>query len=392
MKNITLFVALSSFFFATAQDDLIKSVAGNHSNNAGFKFTTVINLERTDVKDQGSSGTCWSYAGASFLESEMIRMGKKPIDLAEIFTARNIYIEKAKQYVRMHGYLDYGQGGELHDVINSYAKYGAVPQQVYSGLQYGSNRNDFSELHPILKGFLEGLVKREKVKKLTPNWLTAFTATIDAYLGAAPESFTYEGKKYSPLSFAKERVGINPDDYIEMVSYNDQPLYKNVFMAVPDNWSYDHAYNIAMTDITKTIDNALQKGYTVAWASDVSERYFSWQNGVAFVPEKDVNTMSYEESISLFSNPPTDELTITPEMRQRDFDNYQTTDDHAMHIVGLAKDQNNREYYIVKNSWGTRNDYQGYLYVTKAFVQFKTTAIMLHKGGVPAEILKNWKK
>ena len=393
MKKLTLFAAFAALSFSvSAQDDLINAVAANRSNNAGFKFTTVINLERSDVKDQGSSGTCWSYAGASFLESEMIRMGKKPIDLAEIFTARNIYIEKAKQYVRMHGYLDYGQGGELHDVINSYAKYGAVPQQVYSGLQYGSNRNDFSELHPILKGFLEGLVKREKVKKLTPNWLTAFTATLDAYLGAAPESFTYEGKKYSPLSFAKERVGINPDDYIEMVSYNDQPLYKNVFMAVPDNWSYDHAYNIAMTDITKTIDNALQKGYTVAWASDVSERYFSWQNGVAFVPEKDVNTMSYEESISLFSNPPTDELTITPEMRQRDFDNYQTTDDHAMHIVGLAKDQNNREYYIVKNSWGTRNDYQGYLYVTKAFVQFKTTAIMLHKGGVPAEILKNWKK
>ena len=393
MKKLTLFAAFAALSFSvSAQDDLINAVAANRSNNAGFKFTTVINLERSDVKDQGSSGTCWSYAGASFLESEMIRMGKKPIDLAEIFTARNIYIEKAKQYVRMHGYLDYGQGGELHDVINSYAKYGAVPQQVYSGLQYGSNRNDFSELHPILKGFLEGLVKREKVKKLTPNWLTAFTATIDAYLGAAPESFTYEGKKYTPLSFAKERVGINPDDYIEMVSYNDQPLYKNVFMAVPDNWSYDHAYNIAMTDISKTIDNAHQKGYTVAWASDVSERYFSWQNGVAFVPEKDVNTMSYEESISLFSNPPTNELTITPEMRQRDFDNYQTTDDHAMHIVGLAKDQNNREYYIVKNSWGTRNDYQGYLYVTKAFVQFKTTAIMLHKGGVPAEILKNWKK
>ena len=393
MKKLTLFAAFAALSFSvSAQDDLINAVAANRSNNAGFKFTTVINLERSDVKDQGSSGTCWSYAGASFLESEMIRMGKKPIDLAEIFTARNIYIEKAKQYVRMHGYLDYGQGGELHDVINSYAKYGAVPQQVYSGLQYGSNRNDFSELHPILKGFLEGLVKREKVKKLTPNWLAACTATIDAYLGAAPESFTYEGKKYTPLSFAKERVGINPDDYIEMVSYNDQPLYKNVFMAVPDNWSYDHAYNIAMTDITKTIDNALQKGYTVAWASDVSERYFSWQNGVAFVPEKDVNTMSYEESISLFSNPPTDELTITPEMRQRDFDNYETTDDHAMHIVGLAKDQNNREYYIVKNSWGTRNDYQGYLYVTKAFVQFKTTAIMLHKGGVPAEILKNWKK
>ncbi|GJH40508.1 aminopeptidase [Capnocytophaga sp. HP1101] len=388
MKNIALFVALSSFFVGTAQDDLIKSVAANHSENAGFQFTTVINLERTDVKDQGSSGTCWSYAGASFLESEMSRMGKKPIDLAEIFTARNTYIEKAKQYVRMHGYLDYGQGGELHDVINMYAKYGAVPQYVYTGLNYGTNRNDFGELHGILKGFLEGLVKREKVKKLTPNWLPAFTATIDAYLGTVPESFMYEGKKYTPQTFAKERVGINPADYIEMVSYADQPVYQNVFMAVPDNWSYDHAYNIAMTDITKTIDNALKKGYTIAWAADVSERYFSWKNGVAFVPEKDPAEMTQDEIARLFSNTPAAERTITPEMRQRDFDNYQTTDDHAMHIVGLAKDQKGREYYIVKNSWGLRNDYQGYLYVTKAFVQFKTTALMLHKGGVPSDILK----
>ena len=227
----------------------------------------------------------------------------------------------------------------------------------------------------------------EKKKKLTPKWLPAFTATIDAYLGAVPESFMYEGKKYTPQSFAKERVGINPADYIEMVSYADQPLYKNVFMAVPDNWSFDYAYNIAMTDLTKTIDNALKKGYTVAWAADVSERYFSWKNGVAFVPEKEVSEMSNEEALYLFSNPPTAERTITPEMRQRDFDNYQTTDDHAMHIVGLAKDQNGREYYIVKNSWGLRNDYEGYLYVTKAFVEFKTTAIMLHKGGVPKEVL-----
>lgn len=393
MKNITLFVALSSFFIGTAQDDLIKSVAGNHSENAGFKFTTGINLERTDVKDQGSSGTCWSYAGASFIESEMKRMGKKPIDLAEIFTARNCYIEKAKQYVRMHGNLDYGQGGELHDVINMYAKYGAVPQNIYTGLNYGTTRNDFGELHAILKGFLQGMLKNgEKKNKLTPNWLPAFTATIDAYLGAVPESFMHEGKKYTPQSFAKERVGINPADYIEMVSYADQPKYQNVFMAVPDNWSFDYAYNIAMTDLTKTIDNALKKGYTVAWAADVSERYFSWKNGVAFVPEKEVSEMSNEEALYLFSNPPTAERTITPEMRQRDFDNYQTTDDHAMHIVGLAKDQNGREYYIVKNSWGLRNDYEGYLYVTKAFVEFKTTAIMLHKGGVPNDVLKGWKK
>ena len=225
---------------------------------------------------------------------------------------------------------------------------------------------------------------------LTPNWLPAFTATIDAYLGTVPDSFLFEGKKYTPETFAKERVGINPNEYIEMVAYADQPLYQNTFMAVPDNWSFAHAYNIAMTDITKTIDNALKKGYTVAWAADVSERYFSWKNGVAFVPEKEVSEMTSDEITNLFVAPPTTERVITPEMRQRDFDNYQTTDDHAMHIVGLAKDQNGREYYIVKNSWGMRNDYSGYLYVTKAFVQFKTTALMLHKGGVPTEIIKNW--
>ncbi|MFJ1261515.1 aminopeptidase C [Capnocytophaga canis] len=392
MKKIALFFAVGSFFGATAQDNLIRAVAGNQSENAGFKFTPVINLERMEVKDQGSSGTCWSYAGASFLESEMSRMGKKPVDLAEIYTARNTYIEKAKQYVRFHGNLDYGDGGELHDIINMYAKYGAVPQYIYSGLNYGTSRNDFSEMQAVLKGFLEGLVKREKIKKLTPNWEKAFTAAIDAYLGQVPETFLHAGKKYTPQTFAKEVVGINPDHYVEMISYEDQPKYKNVLMAVPDNWSFDQACNVQMTDFVKVIDNALKKGFTVAWASDVSERYFSWRNGVAFVPEKDLDQMTLDEQKMLFNAPPTQERTITAEMRQKAFDNYETTDDHAMHIVGLAKDQNGREYYIVKNSWGVNNDHQGYLYVTKAFVTYKTTAIMLHKDGVPADILKNWKK
>ncbi|MFK8283905.1 aminopeptidase C [Capnocytophaga canis] len=392
MKKIALFFAVGSFFGATAQDNLIRAVAGNQSENAGFKFTPVINLERMEVKDQGSSGTCWSYAGASFLESEMSRMGKKPVDLAEIYTARNTYIEKAKQYVRFHGNLDYGDGGELHDIINMYAKYGAVPQYIYSGLNYGTSRNDFSEMQAVLKGFLEGLVKREKIKKLTPNWEKAFTAAIDAYLGQVPETFLHAGKKYTPQTFAKEVVGINPDHYVEMISYEDQPKYKNVLMAVPDNWSFDQAYNVQMADFVKVIDNALKKGFTVAWASDVSERYFSWRNGVAFVPEKDLDQMTLDEQKMLFNAPPTQERTITAEMRQKAFDNYETTDDHAMHIVGLAKDQNGREYYIVKNSWGVNNDHQGYLYVTKAFVTYKTTAIMLHKDGVPADILKNWKK
>lgn len=372
------------------QDDLVKSLEKNKSENSivGFQFTPIINLEVTSVKNQGSSGTCWSYAGNSYLEAEMMKKGKKTVDLAEIYTARNSYIEKAKNYVRMHGNLSYGDGGELHDVINMYAKYGALPQYVYTGLNYGTQNNQFGEMQEVLEGFLKGVVKN-KNKKLTPNWLKAFTAVLDTYLGEVPETFTYLGKKYTPQSFAKEIVGLDPKEYIEMVSYADQPKYKMTFMAVPDNWSFDYAYNVPMEDFVNTIDNALKNGYTVGWAADVSERYFSWQNGVAFVPEKDVQEMSYAEQKTLFDGPKK-EMKITEEMRQLAFDNYETTDDHAMHIVGLAKDQKGKEYYIVKNSWGESNDRGGYLYVSKNFVRYKTTAILVNIKGVPKKILKGY--
>lgn len=388
MKHIFILATFLSCACLSAQDNLIKSLEANQSESStdGFHFTPIINLDVTSVKDQGSSGTCWSYTGSSFLEAEVLRKGGKPIDLAEIYTARNSYIEKAKNYVRMHGNLSYGDGGELHDVINMYRKYGALPQQVYSGLNYGTTRNQFNEMQEILSGFLKSVVKNTN-KKLTPNWLKAFTAVLDTYLGEVPETFFYEGKIYTPKSFAEEVVKLDPDDYIEMVSYNDEPKYKMVFMAVPDNWSFDYAYNVDMEDFIRVIDYALKKGYTVGWAADVSERYFSWKNGVAFVPEKSWEDMSVQEKQDLFKKPQP-ELTITPQMRQEAFDNYQTTDDHAMHIVGLAKDQNGTEYYIVKNSWGESNDYKGYLYVTKNFVRYKTTAILVNKNGVPANILK----
>lgn len=391
MKKILLSAVLLSSVCFNAQDDLVKSLEKNQSVNSveGFKFTPVINLESTSVKNQGSSGTCWSYSGNSFLEAEMIKNGKKPVDLAEIYTARNSYIEKAKNYVRMHGALNYGDGGELHDVINMYAKYGAVPQEVYSGLNYGTTINQFGEMQEALEGFLKGIVKN-KNKKLTPNWLSAFTAILDSYLGKAPENFTYNGKNYTPQTFAKEVVGINPDDYIEMVSYADQPKYQMVFMAVPDNWSFDYAYNVSMEDYISTIDYALKKGYTVGWATDVSERYFSWRNGVAYVPEFRYEEMTQSEKENLFSGPKK-EMKVTEEMRQLAFDNYETTDDHAMHIIGLAKDQNGKDYYIIKNSWGESNDYAGYLYVTKEFVKYKTTSLLLNKNGVPKNILKHYK-
>ncbi len=369
-----------------AQDDLVKKLEGNKSDSAKkkFTFTEIINIENTSVKNQASSGTCWSYATNSFLESEMIRMGKDPVDIAELFTARHVYLDKADNYVQMHGAVSWGDGGECHDVINMYRKYGAVPQSVYTGLNYGTTKNKFAEMQGMLKAMLDVAVRNPN-KKLTPKWKEAFTAVLDTYLGPEPEKFTWKGKEYTPRTFADKVVGINPDDYIELMSSKKLPYYEQSIMMMPDNWSFEKAYNIKMKDITTIIDNALEKGYTVAWATDVSEKSYSWKNGVAYVPEKDWDDMEENEQEKIFDGPKP-ERKITATMRQEALDNYTTTDDHGMHIVGKAKDQTGREYYIVKNSWGEKNDHKGYIYVTPAYVLYKTTSILLHKKAIPSEI------
>jgi len=371
-----------------AQDVLVNSLKLNASDKSkeNFKFTEQINLGTTSVKTQGSSGTCWSYSTNSFLESEMIRLGKQPVELSQIYSARNVYVEKGINYVRMHGAVTLGDGGALHDVINMYKKYGTVPREVYTGLNYGTDKNKFGEMGALIEGVLTAVVKNPN-GELTPNWQKAYAAVIDSYLGKVPESFTYKGKNYTPQTFAKEIVGINPDEYIEISSFTTSPYYQKTTMMVPDNWSFDQVYNVKVNDMTDVIDNALKKGYTVAWATDVSEKSFSWKNGVAYVPAKKFDDMTAEEKADMF-NGPKPEPEITPEMRQAAFDNYTTTDDHGMHIIGLAKDQTGKEYYIVKNSWGETNDYKGFLFVTKNFVKYKTTALMVNKGGIPTDIAK----
>ena len=383
----SLLVGASSF----AQDNLVNSLKTNTSEKSrdALKFTDVINIENTSIKNQGSSGTCWSYSANSFLESEMIRMGKKPVELSQIFSARNAYIEKGRNYVRMHGAVTLGDGGAFHDVMNMYRKYGAVPQSVYTGLNYGTDKNKFGEMAALGEALLAAVVKNPN-GELTPNWEKAYTAVIDSYLGQTPKSFDYNGKKYTPESFAKEVVGINADDYIEISSLQEYPYYSKFVLMVPDNWAFDQVYNVKLNELTEIIDNALKSGYTVAWGGDVSEKTFSWKNGVAFVAEKKLDDMTPEEKADLF-NGPKKEAVVTEEMRQKSFDNYTTTDDHGMHIVGLSKDQNGKEYYIVKNSWGTTNDYKGYLYMTKEFVKYKTTDIMLNKKAIPPDMPKKLK-
>lgn len=389
MKRNLMLGALLFSVTVFAQDDLIKKVIGNASDNSKYHFTEVIDLENTSVKNQGSAGTCWSYAGASFVESEMIRMGKKPVDLAEIFNARYVYLGKARNYILFNGNLGLGDGAETHDVMNMIRKHGAMPQEAYTMEDYGKGQIKSGEFQKGLKEILDNYLKSDEATR-GATWKAEVEKYIDEKLGKLPESFTYNGKTYTPKSFAKEVVGVNPNDYVEFSSYKDNPYYEKMVLPVPDNWSYDLVYNLPMTEMTDVIDHALQKGFSVAWSCDVSEPYFSWRNGVAMVPDMDLNNITPEQKKQLFDGP-MPEKKVTEDMREEGLYTLRTTDDHAMQIVGLAKDQNGREYYKVKNSWGATNDYKGYLYVSKAYVQLKSTGILLHKDGVPKNISKKLK-
>lgn len=382
-KNLLIagmFCSLSVF----AQDDLIKKVINNASLTSKFNFKEVIDLENTSVKNQGSAGTCWSYSGNSFLESEMIRMGKQPVDLAEIYTARNVYLSKARNYILFNANLGLGDGGETHDVLNMLRKFGAMPQEAYTFEDYGKGALKSADFQDKFKAILDAYIKSEDPKKGI-SWVNDINNYLDEKLGKLPSTFNYKGKQYTPQTFSKEVIGINPDDYVEFSSYKDSPYYEKMVLPVPDNWSYDQLYNVPMKELTDIIDNALEKGYTIAWSSDVSEPYFSWKNGVAHVPNMDLGNITDEQKKAIF-NGPIQEKDVTEDLRLEGLYSLNTTDDHAMQIVGLAKDQNGKEYYKVKNSWGASNDYKGYLYVTKAFVQLKSTGILLNKGGVPKNI------
>lgn len=372
-----------------AQDDLIKKVISNGSSNAKFAFTDMIDLEKTSIKNQGSAGTCWSYSGNSFIESEMMRMGKQPVELAPVYTARMVYLSKARNYVLLNGNMGLGDGGETHDAINIYKKFGVMPKVAYTGDDYGKGTVKSGEFQKGYKEILDNYIKSEDPNKGT-SWVAAINSYLDEKLGQLPETFVYAGKTYNAKSFAKEVVGINPDDYVEFSSFNDNPYYEKVLLPFSDNWSYEKVYNVPMVELTDIIDNALAKGYTIAWSSDVSEPYFSWKNGVAEVPDMDLANITPEQKKTLFDGPIA-EKKVTEELRIAGIYSQSTTDDHAMQIVGIAKDQNGKEYYKVKNSWGETNDYKGYLYVTKAFVQLKSTGILLHKDGVPKGIAKKLK-
>ncbi|MDK2843131.1 MAG: bleomycin hydrolase [Anaerophaga sp.] len=389
------FLLLSGTISTFAQDE-----KKEEQKPEGYKFETIIDLPATSVKDQHRSGTCWSFSGVSFLESEMIRMGKEPVDFSEMFIVRHCYADKAEKYVRLHGHLNFGPGGAFHDVLYVLKNYGAVPENVYPGLDYGTEKHVHMEMDEVLKNYVDGVIEN-KNRELTTAWHQGFEGILDAYLGELPSTFEYKGKEYTPESFAKEVTGLNPDNYIQVTSFTHHPFYEPFIIELPDNWLWGEVYNVTLQEMTDIINHSLEAGYTVGWATDVSEKGFSHKNGVAVVPADNIEELSdtersrWEElteeerqkQMYSFEGPVT-EKKITQEIRQEGFDEYTTTDDHGMHIVGLVKDQNGTTYYKVKNSWNTDNKYNGYLYASESFVKLKTISLMVNKEALPKSISK----
>lgn len=359
LSTFTIIVLLASYSFAQ------------------YNFEVLYNCECTTIKNQQKTGTCWSFSTVSYLESELIRMGKPTYDLSEMYVVRNIYADKARNYVLRQGKANFSQGSLGHDVIRAYKMGGMVPESVYDGLQDGDIVHDHSEMEAAMKGMLDGIIKR---KRPSSKWQNGINAIMDIYMGEIPETFTYEGKNYTPQDFSNE-LGINPGDYVSFTSYSHHPFYESCILEVPDNYSNGSYYNVPMEDLQKIANYALDNDFTIAWDGDVSEKGFSAANGIAILPTDLTKKNLFEK--------PDKEVVVTQELRQQTFMNYETTDDHLMHITGMAKDQNGTTYYIVKNSWGEISDYKGYIYMSAPYFNLKTTGFLIHKDAVPKDI---WNK
>jgi len=351
----------------------------------GYEFTIEKLLKTTPVKDQYHSSTCWSFATISFIETELIRTGKGEYDLSEMFIVHNTYPRKAEQNIRMQGYNYFTPGGQAHDVMTTIQNYGLIPESIYSGLPKNSTKPDHITMDKILKSIVDTTACKKK-GGVSPDWLPVVIKVLDSCLGKVPENFNYSGKNYSPLGFMKE-LQFNPDDYVEITSYNHHPYNTKFVLEDKFNWALVAYYNLSLDDFITVIDSAINKGFSIVWDGDVSETEFFSTIGIAVVPLKSWESKTTDEK-NKTSQVPQKEKSITSLLRQTTFNDHSTTVDHLMHIIGKAKDQNGTIYYIAKNSWGTFvND--GYVYLSKSYVELKTVAIMVNKQAIPAGIRKN---
>ena len=371
--------------------------------DTSFIFTDVKVVPTTSVKDQNKSGTCWSFAASSFFEEELLRMGKGEIDLSEMYVVRHCYLDKGKKYVRYYGQTNFAAGGGLVDVAYVWKNYGIVPDSVYTGLEYGEEKHVHGELDALLSNYVKQIVKNPN-KKLSSAWYKGYEGIVDAYLGAEPKEFEYKGVKYTPKSFA-EHLGLNMDDYMMFTSYTHHPFYEPFILEIPDNWLNASYINLPLAEMKEIVDNAIDNGYTVLWAADVSEPGFKWYDGVALMPKKNMDKAkegtelsrwvklrdSEKEEKAIEFKGPVEEIEVTQESRQEGFDNYETTDDPGMVIVGKAVDQKGNKYYKVKNSWDSDHIYKGFFYVSEPYFLAKTMGIMVNKAAVPTVTLDKLK-
>ncbi|MES2618804.1 MAG: C1 family peptidase [Bacteroidota bacterium] len=391
MKKVVLSLTILLTVSVYAQDTI------RNKKNGGYLFKMMANCEANDVQDQSRTSTCWSFSSLSFFESELMRMGKGKHNLSEMFVVRNAYVGKAEMYVRMNGFHNFGPGGAFHDLPWVIRRYGIMPEEAYKGLNYGTAKHNHAEMDAVLKGVVDA-VKGNPQGRLTTSWKEAFAGAVDAYLGKVPTNFTYQGKNYTPMSFSNS-LGLNMDDYVSLTSFTHHPYYSQFAIEVPDNWAMVQSYNLPLEELQSVAEHAITKGYTWAWAADVSEKGFSFKNGVAIVPvhdslitqvgkdSKGFNDAGAQRTGNAFDKPMT-EKNITDSVRQVAFDNYETTDDHGMHATAIVVDQNGNKYFKIKNSWGTGNDCAGYLYCSMPYFRYKTLNIYIHKSALPKDIAK----
>ena len=388
---------LAAMFAATALRSSAPVMADDADTTA---FTVVKEIPITSVKDQHRSGTCWAFSSLGFIEAEILRNTGKTYDLAEAYVIYKTYIDRAIANVRMHGDVSWSQGGSFYDVLYCLKNYGIVPESAVTpaGTLYGDTLFNHSELERAAQGYLGAFTgPNANVKKLSPCWQKPFEAILEAYLGPMPETFEYEGKTYTPQSFYQS-LGINTDDYVSLTSFTHHPFDSQFAIEIQDNWRWAQSYNLPLDEFMEVIDNALINGYTVAWGADVSESYFNRNStSIASVPAdaKDNSTegsdqerwIGKDKNKQASFNDATEKI-ITQELRQEAFDNWETTDDHGMLLYGIAKDQNGKEYYMMKNSWGKYGKYKGYAYISKPYVAYKTINIVVNKKAVPSKIAK----
>jgi len=397
LTTLLLSAALGAAIDTAVVDTTAKDTA------EGFRFTTIDSVAITSVKDQNKSGTCWAFSALGFLESEVLREKGEVVDLSEMFVVSKTMMDRAEYVIRMYGDVAFAGGGSAYDVIYCMQNYGIVPQTAMPGILYGTTEADtlpvHNELDAVAGGYVKALCHNSKIKRLTPVWKKGLQAIYDTYLGVCPDTFMVDGKCYTPQSYV-EHLGLNADDYVSITSYTHHPFYTRFALEVPDNWRMDQMYNVPLEDMMSIIDNAIKKGYTLAWGADVSEVGFT-RKGIGVMPDADKGAdltgsdmahwlgLDEKGKKEELTKKPLPEMEITQELRQQAFDNWENTDDHGMQIFGTAKDQNGKLYYMVKNSWGSkRSDYKGIWYISRAFMEYKTNDILVHKNAIPKDIKK----